>query len=166
MVTRRRIVLGGTAVGVATVAGGAFALRLAAPAAGARSRSAAERETVRAIGEVLFPAGVFPIDGAHPAVVAEVDRIVGDMLDSLRARGFRYVLRTLEFATVASRGARFSRLDIDHRRQVLSAWADPGVLVRRVSWDSIRVILGMAFFVQPEVADAMEWRALCVGGAS
>lgn len=165
MVTRRRIVLGGAALGGAGVVAIGLGARLEAPAAGARALSAAELATVASIGEVLFPAGVFPIDGGHPEVVAEVDRVVGDTLDALRARGFRYVLRTLEYATVGSRGSRFSRLDVDTRRAVLEAWADPTVLVRRVSWDSLRVILGMAFFVQPEVQDAMEWRALCGGGA-
>lgn len=166
MVTRRRVVLAGAALGGAGLVGGAVGLHLDAPAPGARALSLAELGTVRAVGEVLFPAGVFPIDGGHPAVLAEVDRVVADTLDALRGRLFRYVLRTLEYGTVATRGARFSALDVETRREVFERWADPHVLVRRVSWDSVRVILGMAFFVQPEVADAMGWRALCGGGAS
>ena len=156
---------GGAALGGIAAAGG-IATHLEPPAPGAWVLSAAELNTVRAVGEIMFPAGVFPIDGTDPSVIAEVDRIVGDMLDSLRARAFRYVLRTLEYGTIATRGSRFSKLDLEHRRAVLAVWADPEVLVRRVSWDSLRVILAMAFFVQPEVCTAMEWRALCGGGAS
>jgi hypothetical protein len=166
MVSRRRVLLGVAAGSVAGGAGATLVLRLEAPAPGARVLSARELDVVRAIGEVVLPAGVFPIDGTAPAVLAEVDRTVADMLYPAQARGFRYILRTLEYGSIARHGLPFTRLPAQVRKEIVDNWHDPALLPRRVAWDSVRVVLGMAFFAQPEVTAEMGWRALCGGGGS
>jgi hypothetical protein len=166
LVTRRRVLSGMAAFSaVSVVAGGAVVLHLDAPAPGRRLLSVRELAIVAAIGEVLLPAGAFPIDGAAPGVVAEVDRIVATVLEPLHARGFRYLLRSFEFGSLTGQGSTFSSLSPERRREVIAVWSDPSVLPRRIGWEAIRVVLGMAFFAQPEVTLAMQWRSICGGSA-
>jgi len=120
---------------------------------------------VEAVAEVLFPGDPFPVNGREAGVAAEVDRIVGEVLEPVPAAGFRYVLRALEWGTFASRGRRFSRLPASARAEVLSTWKAPEQMTRRVAGDSLRAVLGMAYFSHPEVLASMGWRATC-GGAS
>jgi hypothetical protein len=99
-------------------------------------------------------------------VPAEVHRLLFEVLDPLRASGFRYVLRSLEWGTLASRGHLFSHLSAAERVEVLEAWADPAVFTRRIAHDSLKAILGMAYFAHPQVLAHMGWRATCGGGAT
>lgn len=163
MVTRRRVLGAGAAFVAVSVVGGAFVLRLDDPAPGARLLSLRELAIVRAIGEVLLPAGAFPIHGGDPSVVAEVDRVVEQVLDPLHARGFRYLLRSFEFGTLTGQHAVFSSLSLEERREVIQIWADPSVLPRRIGWEAIRAVMGMAYFSRPEVTAAMGWRSICGG---
>lgn len=161
-ISRRRLIGAGLAVGAVGVGGsGAVALTLERPAPGARVFSSREQQILAAVGEVLFPAGVFAIDGRDPWVLAEIDRIAATTFDALHARGFRYVLRSLEFGTIVRQGRPFSRLSVERRRAVLETWGDPDVLPRRVAWDSLRVVFGMAFFAHPKVIAEMGWRVGC-----
>ncbi len=161
LVSRRGLLRAGLATG-ATLAFG-VGLRLDAPAAGARVLSGEEMSVVRALAEAMFPAGPFPVDGGSAGVAEEVDRLVADMLEDPAASAFRYVLRAIEWGTLASRGLRFSRLDADVRREVLDVWSEPSVIPRRAAHDSLKVVLGMAYFNHPEVLAAIGWRAGCGG---
>jgi hypothetical protein len=164
IVSRRQWLQAGLAFAAAIAFGAG--LRLDAPATGALVLSAEEIDVVRALAAVMFPGDPFPVDGLQAGVAEEVDRIVGDLLVEPAASGFRYVLRAVEWGTLASRGARFSQLPADDRRDVLDAWADPTVLPRRVAWDSIRLVLGMAYFRHPQVLDRIGWRSSCAAGTA
>lgn len=162
--TRRRVLLGAAAsVGVG---GAGFSLSLGAPASGATVLSAPELAVVRAVAEVMFPGAPFPLDGLEAGVAEAVDRIVADTMDDARAAAFRYVLRTLEWGTLVSRGRRFSRLPPAERVEVLEAWSEPSVVARRVAGDSLKAVLGMAYFGHPAILGAIGWRETCGGGAT
>jgi len=164
--SRRQLLLGGAGIAAGGVAAGAFGLSLGSPATGFRVLSRAEVAVVRAAALTLFPGAPFPVDGLQAEVAEGVDAILSDVLAPLHAAGFRYVLRTLEWGTMASRGARFSRLPTADRQVVLDTWAEPKVFTRRVAGDSLRVVLGMAYFDHPAVLDHMEWNGGCSQGPS
>jgi hypothetical protein len=163
-ITRRTLLTGGAVgAGLAAVGAGAATIALQ-PAPGARTLSAGELAVVDAIAEVVFPGAPFPLDGIQAGVAAEVDRILADMLHPLHARGFRALLQSLEWGTLASRGAAFSRLSLAERREVLSTWSDPAVFPRRLAGDAFRLVLGMAYFQHPEILAHIGWSTGCDDG--
>ena len=163
-VTRRRLLLGGAALGVAASAG--VVVEFGFPAEGLRVLTARELAVVRALAEVMFPRGPFPLDGVEAGVAEEVDRIVADVLEPIHANGFRVLLHTLEWGTFASRGRTFSALPTGERAEVLVTWSDPTVFARRVVGDAFKVVLGMAYFGHPDVLAHIGWSTGCNGGAS
>lgn len=164
-VTRRRLLLGGAALGAGAGSVGAV-IEFGVPAEGARLLTARELAVVGAIAEVMFPLGAFPIDGVEAGVAGEVDRIVADVLAPVHASGFRVLLHTLEWGTLASRGRPFSALPAAQRAEVLTTWSDPTVFTRRVVGDAFKVVLGMAYFGHPEVLARIGWTTGCNGGSS
>ncbi len=164
LVHRRALLKGGLAVGAALALVGVAQLPASAP--GRLALSERESEIVAAVAEVLFPGAPFPISGVDAGVVAEVDRIVDDCIPEVGATLFRYLLRALEWGTLAARGVRFSDLDLETRREVLEVWHQPNLLPRKIAWDAMRMILAMAYFSHPEVLAHMEWRATCGGGVA
>lgn len=164
LVSRRRLLQGGLVAGVAVALG--VTVRLDAAAPGFRVLSGEELGVVHALAEAMFPGDPFPLDGIEAGVPETVDRIVGDVLEPVQQAAFRYVLRVLEYGTLASRGVRFSRLPAEERREVLDVWSDPALLPRRVSADAIKLVLGMAYFNHPAVLAHIGWRKGCVGGAA
>ncbi len=157
--SRRRTLALGLAAGAAFAVG--VTVHLPPPASGARVLSAAELDTLAAVAVTLFPGVHFPIDGLAAGVPQRVDELLDQLLDPTRQAGFRYMLRALEWGTLASRGVRFSQLDGDSRVAVLEAWGDPDVVPRRLAADSLRAILAMAYFAHPDVQAAIGWRSMC-----
>jgi hypothetical protein len=161
MVSRRTLLRGGIAVGAAlAVAGG---VRLAPPEMGRLVLSATEATIVAAIALTMFPGRNFPVDGLEAGVVDAVDGIVSN-LRPIHAAGFRYLLRGLEWGAVASHGARFSRLNEDSRREVLTVWMQPDPLPRRIASDSLKMVMGMAYFGNRQVREHIGYRSMCSGG--
>lgn len=161
----RRAILagGGGALAAGAVVGGGVTMHLGAPAPGALTLTAREMVVIDAVAEILFPGDPFPLNGIEAEVARDVDRIVGEVLEPLHATAFRYVLRALEWGTLAGRGRRFSRLPESVRADVLATWKEPETVARRVAGDSLRVVLGMAYFSHPEILASMGWRATCGG---
>lgn len=164
LVSRRTLLQGGLAVGAALAVGGTVALPHPAP--GRRVLSVGELALVGAIAEALFPRGAFPIDGLEAGVPERVDVLLEQMVLPLQARGFRYLLRGLDWGTLGSRGVRFVDLPVAERAEVLAAWGAPTVLPRRVASDAIKMLLGTAYFSHPDVQARIGWRSLCSGGVS
>jgi hypothetical protein len=162
LITRRQAIRGGLVFASVLAFGAGLRLDPAAP--GALALSVEELAVVRAIAEVMFPRDPFPVDGVEAGVAEEVDRIVADLMQPPASMAFRYVVRALEWGTLASRGTRFSRMSVDERLEVLDAWSNPRLLPRRVSSDLVRLVLGMAYFRHPAVTAHLGWRAGCAGG--
>lgn len=121
---------------------------------------------VTALAEVMFPGAPFPVSGVEAGVEAEVDRIVAEVIAPVQAAAFRYLLRLLEWGTMASRGQRFSALSPPERREVLAVWGQPASLPRRVASDALKAVMGMAYFSNPLVLDHMGYRSTCSGRSS
>lgn len=164
LVHRRSFLKGTLALGATMALGSMAVLPSAAP--GLRALSSREGEIVAAVAEVLFPGDPFPVSGVEAGIVAEVDRIVDDSITEAAAVLFRYLLRTLEWGTLVSRGARFSDLPLADRAEVLAVWHEPGVLPRKIAFDALRAVLAMAYFSRPEVKAHIGWRAACGGGVA
>lgn len=162
LISRRALLRGGLAVAGAVAVVGM--VKLPPVASGYQLLSWREVTICGAIADALFPRGVFPLSGRDAGVVEEVDRIVGEGFPALHAAGFRYLLRTLEWGTLASRGTAFSQLPVEEAREVLDVWRDPDLLPRRVAADVLRAVFAMAYFAHPDVQKAMDWRQLCAAG--
>jgi hypothetical protein len=160
-ISRRQLLLGGAGLAAGGAAAAGFGLSLGSPAEGFRVLSRGEVAVVRAAAMAMFPGAPFPVNGLEAKVAEGVDAFLADVLDGLRGAGFRYVLRTLEWGTLASRGSRFSELDLPTRQLVLDTWAEPEVFTRRVAGDSVKVVLGTAYFANDQVLDHMEWDGGC-----
>lgn len=168
-VSRRQLLVGTTAVAaVAAVVGvGAGLLWLPAPAAGWRVLSAGEAVAVTRLAEALFPPGnPLGVSGGDVDLAPVVDDLLGDQLDDKVAPVFRYLLRAVEDFTFASRGVGFGALSVTDRVDVLRHWDDESLYPRRVAYDVIRLVMGMAFFNLPQVVTRIGWQSRCTLGSS
>lgn len=162
LVDRRTLLKSGLAAGAAVALVGAASLP--GPAAGMRVLSAWEAEIVASMAEAYFPRGVMPLAGPEAGVVRRIDEMLDDWFPLVVAGAFRYLLRAVEWGTLASRGCRFTELDVEQRREVLDAWDDPGLVPRRMASDAMKMAFGIAYFSHAEVLDHIGWRNACSGG--
>lgn len=164
--SRRNLLVGGGAL-AALAAVSVPAVVLPEAAEGRFLLGDAELRLVQAVGEALFPPGnPLGVSGAEVDLATRVDELLGDYLDGEVGLVFRYVLRLLEHGTLASRGTSFSVLSLDERVDVLATWADTGVLPRRLAYDALRLVYGMAFMTSPRALSAVGWAPRCRGGSA
>jgi len=162
LVSRRSILIGGVAAGTVMAAGGyLFVGSQVAP--GALVLSQIELEVVEQAARVLFPPGFFPSAGGDGKTAPAVDLLLSEVIDPPAVVPFRSMLSALEWGTLVSRGTRFSRLTLEEAKDVLDIWASENPAPRRVAFDSLQAVLGMAFLRRPEVNAAIGWRAGCFG---
>ncbi len=158
MAITRRAVLAAGAVGLGSGVGVAVAIGEADVSA---ELSRDERATVAAAAATWFPGEPFPVSGDDQRVVDAIEQIVMEVLAPSQRLAFRAVVRALQLGTLAARGRAFHDLDAEARRDVLQVWADPSVLPRRVALDSLKAVVGMAYFRVPEVLDHVGYRQTC-----
>ena len=162
LVTRRSVLLSGVLAGGAMVVGGG--IRWASvPGEGLKVLSSPESGVVEKAAAVLFPTGVFPISGGDGKTAPEVDRILAEVLEPSAVVPFRTMLGALEWGTLVSRGTRFSRLTADEAAHVLDVWGSENPFPRRIAFDSLQAIIGMAFLRRPEVIASVGWKTECLG---
>lgn len=163
--SRRTMVFGAIgATAIATAGGyGALSFEQAAPGLAFLSRS--ELRLLEALCEVWFPAGVFPIDGLEAEVPEAVDGVITEILEEVPRAGFRYVLRVLEWGTLARWGRRFTQLSVEERTVVLDRWSDADVVPRRAAVDAVKAVLAIPYFRHPAIVETIGWRTGCRGGA-
>jgi len=162
LVTRRSILIGGvTAGGLMAVGASIFIGSEVAP--GFMVLSQIESDVVEQAARVLFPPGFFPSIGGDGATAPEVDWLLSEVIDPPAVVPFRSMLSALEWGTLVSRGTRFSKLTLEEAKDVLDIWASENPAPRRVAFDSLQAVLGMAFLRRPEVNSAIGWRAGCFG---
>lgn len=161
--TRRTMVFSAIGAAVLGGVGAGVALRLEQPAEGMGILSTEELHLLRALCEVWFPAGVFPVDGIEAGVPEAVDQVVQDIMGEVQLAGFRYVLRVLEWGTTARWGRRFTGLSIEERVVVLDRWSDADVVPRRAAVDAVKAVLAIPYFRHPAVVETIGWRTGCSG---
>jgi hypothetical protein len=160
LVSRRKVMIGGVAAGSVIIAGGAFQLGFRA-APGALVLSQFEINVVEQASRVLFPDGFFPSAGGDGDTAQAVDWLLAEVIDPPAVGPFRSMLAALEWGTLVSRGTRFSALSVSEAKDVLDIWSSENPAPRRVAFDSLQAVLGMAFLRRPEVLEAIGWRAGC-----
>jgi hypothetical protein len=159
--TRRTVLISGAALaamaGLAAVYG-----PLPAAEPGRRVLSEVDAALVRSIGEAMFPpGGPLGVSANDVDLPAAMDTLLGDALEAEVGLAFRWLIRTLDTGTLASRGARFTELSLEVRQEVLATWSDNAVLPRRMAHDLLRMAFGMAFFNTTAAQDAVGWSPMC-----
>jgi len=162
LTTRRSLLIMGVTAGGALTLGASYRW-MGATAPGALLLSQLELDVVEAAAAVLFPPGLFPSAGGDGKTAPEVDRLVAEVLDPPTVAPFRAMLGALEWGTLISRGTRFSAMELSEAKEVLDVWASENPFPRRIAFDSLQAVLGMAFLRRPEVNEAIGWRAGCFG---
>jgi hypothetical protein len=158
--TRRQVLTVG-ALSAAGFSVGGF-LWLPKPAENQNVFSAGELSIVSALGEVLFPEGnALGISWRDVNLASEVDILLGEYLDPKVVAPFRYLLRFVQYGTVAQAGKTFTACSPETRANLLESWGKPGSKYRNAGITSLKSVLGMAYFNHPEVLKAVGWRALC-----
>jgi hypothetical protein len=162
LVTRRSVLVAGASAGAILSLGFGFKW-MGRAAENSKVLSQIELDVVEKASGVLFPPGVFSISGGEGFTAPEVDRLLADVVDPNVVTPFRVMLGALEWGTLVSRGQRFSSLTLAEAKDVLDIWASENPFPRRIAFDSLQAILGLAFLRRAEVLDDIGWRAGCFG---
>ncbi len=162
MLHSRRTVLLSTAAVAGVAALGVPVAVLPAAAPGMQLLSGGEVVLVAALAEAFFPVGSpLGVSAADVDVPLRVDQLMAESLDPVVSDVFRYLLRAFDLGALASRGTLYAGLPLAERRAVLDTWADNAVLPRRLGYDTLKLVLGMAFFNAPEVTASVGWFPTC-----
>ena len=162
LVTRRSVLVAGASAGALLSLGFGFQW-MGRPAPHSKVLSQTEMDVVERAAGVLFPPGIFSISGGDGLTAPEVDRLLAEVVDPNVVSPFRGMLGALEWGTLVSRGQRFSTLSVADAKDVLDVWASENPFPRRIAFDSLQAILGLAFLRRAEVLDDIGWRAGCFG---
>lgn len=163
LVTRRRLMLGGVALGVAA-AGGFLATQVPLePAAPGRAvLSDADAVLITALGQCIFPVGnPIGVDWDQVDGTALVDHVLDFTLSDQAVAPFRHSLRGLDWAARMGHGAPLVDLSPGDRLELLLAWSVPTATARRLAVDGVKAVLGLAFFNHPQVLDAVGFNSRC-----
>ncbi len=159
----RRALMRGSMVAVASASVGGLGW-LRDPAPGFRALAPEEVRITEALGEALFPEGnPMGVSWREAEIALGVDTILSDYMLPRNAAGVRYMLRTLEIATLLARGTRFSRCPAGMRVAIFEIWSQEDPFPRRLAIDSLRSVVSMAYYDHPSVKAAIGWRAGCDG---
>ena len=159
--TRRRLILGGFAAAGALAVCAGLSARLPAPGAGFRTLSTREGELVEALGEAMWPPhNPIGVPASEVGLSAAVDDLLSDVMHPDSVAGFRQVLRSLDVAMLPDR---MDALPPAERLARLQAWQGPDQLVSRVATDGLKAILGIAYFNDDRVLDAVGFDSGCHG---
>ncbi len=164
--TRRQLLIGGSVT--TTVLALGVGVYLPGPAVGRAVLSEGEARVVAALAEVMFPPGnAMGVDFEGAEVVSGVDRLLAETLDPSMVLPFRYMLRSIQWGTLALAGSRFTECSLERRGSLMSAWDKPGTRVGHMVSASVRAVLGMAYFNHSQVLGVIGWRVGCggVGGS-
>jgi len=158
--TRRQVLSIGALSGVGFAVGGF--LWLPETADGRQVLSAGELSVVAALGEVLFPENnAIGLTWKDVDLEFEVDKLLGQTLEPKLVPPFRYLLRFVQYGTIAQTGKRFTACSVEKRAALLESWGRPGSKYRNGGITSLKSVLGIAYFNHPKVLDTIGWRSIC-----
>lgn len=162
LVSRRAFFRGSVIASVAIASGGMAWLREAA--VGFRVLAPEEVRIVEALGEALYPEGnPVGVSWLDVDIARCVDDVLADYMLPRNVPAIRYLLRTLEIATLIARGHPFTRCPVDMRVQIFEIWSQEDPFPRRLVIDSLKGVLCMAYYDNPRVKAAIGWRTGCDG---
>ncbi|MFO0725463.1 MAG: hypothetical protein U1E65_16890 [Myxococcota bacterium] len=161
--TRRQLLLrGGVATGAIVIAG--LVLRVAKrfgepKAPGLAALTATEVEILSAFSTAALPGGEMP--AADPAfMVRYIDDYLAHSDDEVRLL-FRALLHVIEEQSLIFSFSRFSQRSAADRLREIQAWERTPVYLKRAAFQSMKMIVGMAYFEQPGSLDAVGWYVGC-----
>lgn len=161
--TRRQLIIRGS-----VACGGLFISSLAlrtsdflhrAPAPGRATLSRREEVILTAVVGACFPGGDMP--KADPVFMLDwIDRWLKNAAEDV-ALVFRSMLHVIDDYSLLSSLSRFSGRSLEARMRELRAWELTPDYYRRSAFSSLKLIVGMAYFEQPGVNDAIGWYVGC-----
>ncbi len=112
---------------------------------------ALRRDTLRALGDTLFPAIQ---DGDPPGGTVVPDAVTGFMAsgDPEKARALGAVLTLFELGSVPRYGRRFSRLPAEARHAYVDGWMRSRLAPRRIVFRSLKQLCALVYY-----QDARTW---------
>jgi len=162
LVSRRALFRGSLLAAAGIGVGGLGWLREAA--VGFRVLAPDEVTIVEALAEALYPVGnPMGVSWLDIDVAQAFDTILADYMLPHNVTAIRYLLRTLEVATLVSRGLPFSACSPGMRVQIYEIWSQEDPFPRRLALDGLKGVLCMAYYDHPEVKKAIGWRVGCSG---
>lgn len=163
-ITRRHVLAATGALGVAsslTAGGVLLSWWDRPPGQGLTALSPEEWTFVQALAEAWMPPGGTPaISGAEARVGDFLDGVVQNMAET-QGKLFRVLVRLLDHATLPTRGARFSSLDLETRTSVLAGWVNAPTYLQRQAISSVLVLVAFGYMQHPEVAPAFRHLYRC-----
>jgi len=162
--TRRQLLLrGALATGGLMVAG--FMVRVGllfgeSPGRGRRVLSPREIATLAALIKVALPGG----DDMPPGDVEFITHYVDDYLagsDPDVRLLFKATIQVVEEAPLLTRFSRFTSLPPDLQLAEVKVWEHTPTYLKRTAFQSVKMMIGMAYFEQPGPSDAVGWYVGC-----
>jgi hypothetical protein len=164
-ITRRRLLLGGAAAGVAAAAYATLRQVGRYPDAepGYKLLDPKQVAIFQVLGDYLLPpGGPLPGSGGDRDTLTRLDSYVGGMPPD-RAWVVMGLALVFEHGTAFDRyGARrLTQLPAERRAQYLKAWSKSSVVVQQQLWMAARSILGVVYFDRADVLAAMKMNIAC-----
>jgi hypothetical protein len=124
--------------------------------------SDANRTTLRALGETLFPS-TGPTDPSGADIVPDgVDALVAGMQPPV-VKKLGLVLSAFELAAIARFGRRFSRLPDEKRTRYVDGWMRSRLAPRRIVYRAIRELCASAYYNDERVWPMLGYDGPLVG---
>ena len=124
--------------------------------------SNANRSTLRALGETLFPStGPADPSGAHIVPDGVASLVAG--MDPAVAKKLGLVLSAFELAAIVRFGRRFSRLPDEKRARYVDGWMRSRLAPRRIVYRTIRGLCAAAYYNDDRVWPMLGYDGPLVG---
>lgn len=162
--TRRQLLLrGALATGGLLVAG--FMVRVGllfgeSPARGRRVLSARETKTLAALIDVALPGGDGMPRGDVEFITHYVDEYLAGSDPDVRLL-FKATIQVVEEQPLVTRLSRFTSLPPELQLAEVKAWEHTPTYLKRTAFQSVKMMIGMAYFEQPGPSEAVGWYVGC-----
>jgi hypothetical protein len=162
--SRRRFLKWGTA-GALLLGGGTFVYRAVGrfgPAApGYKVFDADELAVLDAACEAHFPGPPdWPLSAKEAGCTEFVDRYLGNLYPDNQLL-FRSLLRALNVSTLVTHRRTFRTLSVEDRADVLQAWAESSLRIRRAGYQSLTLFIKTGYFENERVREAFSYSLGC-----
>lgn len=167
--SRRQLLVRGALAGGAIVVAG-FVVRVAqrfgeGAAAGRKVLSAREERTLSALITAMLPgedsAAFDPMPAGDPVFILDyVDDFLAGSDPDVRLL-FKSTLHVVEEQALLTRFGRFSSLDLATRQAEVRAWELTPTYLKRAAFQSVKMMIAVAYFEQPGPADVVGWYVGC-----
>lgn len=162
--TRRQLLTRGV-LATSGIAFGSLVLRYVSlarsrPAPGRLVLSEDDEAMTRALLSAMFPKGAElpPADASF--ILPRIDRYLAGADSEIRLL-YRAMLRAIEDQSIFFHLRRFTRLSPQAQASEVRAWELTPIYLKGMAFKSTKLVIGMAYFEQPDVREAMGWYLGC-----